>query len=74
MSWTNGQNLLVNSDAYGQHGTAFYMLTGTDDFDWVLSNMVSNQQITEDQKKTYLTSADGYRLRIMMVGMKKALA
>ena len=74
MSWTNGQNLLINSDGYGQHGTAYYMLTGADDFEFVLDNMVSKKQITDDQKSTYLTKADGYRIRFMMVGMKKALS
>lgn len=66
--------MLVNADGYGQHGTAYYMLTGTDDFEYVLDNMVSKKQITSAQKTTYMTSGDGYRLRFMMVDMKKALA
>ena len=55
------------------HGDAFYMLTGTNDFEYVLELMVTNGQIDEDTKDEYLTTLDGYRLRYMMVGMKIAL-
>ena len=55
------------------HGDAFYMLTGTSDFDYILDLMVTKGQITQDTADAYLTTHDGYRLRYMMVGMKTAL-
>ena len=65
-------NLLVDTDNTN-YGKAYYMLTGTDDFEYILDIMVANQQITSATRDTYLSNYDGYRLRYMMVGMKKPL-
>ena len=65
-------NLLLATDNTN-HGSAFYMLTGTDDFEYLLDSMVSKEQITADEAKSILSAQDGYRLRFMMVGMKKLL-
>ena len=63
---------LIASDD-DKHGSAFMMLTGTNDFEYMLDLMVENEQIDEDQKDEYLITLDGYRIRYMMVGMKQAL-
>lgn len=55
------------------HGSAYYMLTGTDDFEYVLDIMKADSLITNDDIDSYLSGEDGYRLRFMMVGMKTAL-
>lgn len=65
-------NLLLNEDGTN-HGDAFYMLTGTNDFEYTLDLMVINGQIDQETADTFLTTQDGYRLRFMMVGMKTAL-
>ena len=64
-------SLLASDNA--THGDAFYMLTGTSDFDYILDLMVTKGQITQDTADSYLTTHDGYRLSYMMVGMKTAL-
>jgi hypothetical protein len=38
------QNLLVETDNIN-HGSAFYMLTGTTDFEYVLDTMIENNTI-----------------------------
>ena len=63
--------LIASDDT--NHGDAFYMLTGTSDFEYVLDLMITKGQIDQDTADSYLTSHDGYRLRFMMVGMKTAL-
>ena len=55
------------------HGSAFYMLSGTSDFEYVLDIMQDNDLIDEDTASAYLTTNDGYRLRLMMIGMKQPL-
>ncbi len=66
------QNLLLASDNVN-HGSAYYMLTGTEDVGWMFEQLKKNQFITEAQRKDYSTKRDGYRLRYMMTGMKKPL-
>ena len=65
-------NLLVQSNNVN-HGSAYYMLTGTDDYEYLLDTMVKKQQIKSTDVSTYLNKSDGYRLRYIMVGMKTAL-
>ena len=65
-------NELIATDGTN-HGSAYYMLTGTDDFEYVLDIMAADSLITDDDIDTYLSKDDGYRLRFMMVGMKTAL-
>ena len=84
------QNLLVATDN-SNHGSAFYMLTGTNDFEYILDTMIANNteiceknsgesdipcepvSFNDAKKQEYLQKYDGYRLRFMMVGMKKPL-
>ena len=65
-------NLLIESD-YANHGSAFYMLTGTSDFGYLLDIMYEAQMITEDERDTYHSSLDGYRLSYKMAGMYATL-
>ena len=65
-------NLLIAAEA-SQHGAAYYMLTGTSDFEYVLDIMVEAEMITTDEKKTYQTTLDGYRLSYKMAGMTSTL-
>lgn len=67
------QNLILATDTVN-HGSAFYMLTGTEDYEYYLDILVDNGTIDEDSRDTLASSNDGYRLRFMMVGMKKTLA
>ena len=64
-------NLLLADD--GTHGNAYYMLTGTNDFEYLLDIMVDSETISKDQKDDYLSSLDGYRLTYKMAGMKAAM-
>ncbi len=66
------QNLLLATDSVN-HGSAYYMLTGTEDIGWMFDQLKKNQFITEEQRKDYSGERDGYRLRYMMTGMKKPL-
>ena len=65
-------NLLIATDDIN-HGSAFYALSGTNDFSYILDIMVNNGQLDEDTASEYIQTLDGYRLRFMMVGMKAAL-
>ena len=66
------QNQIIDTDSTN-HGTAFYMLTGNRDFNYLIDMMISDGLVTEDDRSDLLTTKDGYRLRLMMVGMYKAL-
>ena len=65
-------NLLIAAEA-SQHGAAYYMLTGTSDFEYVLDIMIEAEMITTDEKETYQTTLDGYRLSYKMAGMTSTL-
>ena len=66
-------NQLVATDSTN-HGSAFYMITGTEDFEYYLDILVDNGTLDDDTKQSLIDSVDGYRLRFMMAGMKKELA
>ena len=60
------------------HGEARYMLTGTNDFEYILDQMVSDELIesssdTATDKSDLLSTYDGYRLKLSMFGMIHAV-
>ena len=61
------QNLLMQQN--GAHGSAYYMLTGTDDYNFLLDTMEKKKQVDSTGAASLLASSDGYRLRLMMVKM-----
>ena len=64
-------NLLLAEDS--THGNAYYMLTGTSDFEYLLDIMVESEMIDSDDKSDYMSTLDGYRLTYKMAGMKTPL-
>ena len=70
--------LLVAKDGGGVHGEARYFLTGTDDFSYILDEMVEDELIvassaTQNDKADMLTLYDGYRLKFSMLDMVQAV-
>merc|ERR1719232_2526521 len=65
--------------ATSDHGEARYMLTGTDDFSYILDQMVDDELIeassatTTPDKSDLLSSYDGYRLKFTMLSMTDAV-
>ena len=65
-------NLLVAANT-GVHGAAYYMLTGTNDFEYLTDDLVTKGFMSDDDQDTLLSTLDGYRLKLTMVGMEFAL-
>ena len=65
--------------ATADHGEARYMLTGTNDFSYILDQMVDDGLIeassstTTPDKGDLLSSYDGYRLKFTMIDMQDAI-
>lgn len=58
----------------GVHGEARYMLTGTDDFAYILDEMIEDKLLVADSanetdKTDMLRDYDGYRLKLSMYDM-----
>ena len=62
----------------GSHGEARYMLTGTDNFSYILDQMVTDSLIesssdTALDKADMLSAYDGYRLKFSLFNMEFAV-
>ena len=67
------QNLLMASDG-ANYGDAFYMITGSEDFNYTIDQMIDAGLLADEDKTVLLQTRDGYRLRFFMVGMYHDLA
>ena len=66
------------AEVASSHGEARYMLTGTEDFSYILDQMVSDNLIsassdTTQDKADMLSAYDGYRLKFSLFNMQHAV-
>ena len=55
------------------HGSAFVLLTGTQDWSYTVDTLITGGFLEDEDKSDLMITRDGYRLRYMMVGMKAPL-